>query len=152
MGTRYYELWDMEAGNLMGAYPSEALALAEVRAGLAEDGEALWHEVGLRVAGEGPGESRRIALGDELIALARAAPEVTTRRATDATEPIGGPAPGMGSVAIALPDMDVFATGRVRVTMEDGVLTAEVRTARPVRDETTPLTSLEFGPRRTPRP
>lgn len=75
MATLDYELWDLAVGNLMGVYPSQEAALAEVRDGVRDDGAAAWHDVGLRVAADSPAESQRIAIGDELIALALSMPE-----------------------------------------------------------------------------
>jgi hypothetical protein len=77
MKTLNYELWDLETGNCLGAFGSEAAALAEVRAGVREDGSAAWESVGLLWAGERPGDARRIAAGDELIARAQAMPEAS---------------------------------------------------------------------------
>ncbi|HEY8601599.1 MAG TPA: hypothetical protein VIL85_24445 [Thermomicrobiales bacterium] len=70
MATRDYELWDLTVGNLMGVYPSQEAALAEVRGGVRDDGAAAWRDVGLRVAADSPEESRQIAIGDGLIELA----------------------------------------------------------------------------------
>lgn len=75
MATLDYELWDLIAGNLMGAYPSQEAALAEVSAGIRNDGAEAWRDVGLRVFDERQGSSRPIASGNELIALAAAAQE-----------------------------------------------------------------------------
>ena len=72
MAANYYELWDLEAGNMMGANASEAVALAAVRAGVDEDNVGLWHAVGLRASGDDTDDSRRIAIGDDLSALVRA--------------------------------------------------------------------------------
>ena len=70
MAVVYYELWDLEAGNMMRVYDSQAAALAAVRAGVDEDGADLWRVVGLRVSGDDPADSRRIAVGDGLLVLA----------------------------------------------------------------------------------
>lgn len=74
MTTFDYELWDLTAGNLIGVYPNQAAALAEVRNGIRDDGVEAWCNVGLGVTGAHPSESRRIAMGDELVALALSEP------------------------------------------------------------------------------
>ena len=71
MATLDYELWDLTVGNLMGVYPTEEAALVEVRTGIRDDGANAWRDVGLRFARAEGSESCRIAVGDELIALAR---------------------------------------------------------------------------------
>jgi hypothetical protein len=83
--------------------------------------------VGLRASGESPGESQRIAAGDELIALAKAAQDEPAGRGAGMTElMIDGVREGEGRWYVDLPDMEIVATGRIRVTVEDGVITAEV--------------------------
>ena len=71
MATNRYELWDLEAGNLIGSYHDEAAALAQVREGVDADGAELWREVGMLRIGEQPEDATRVAIGDELLALAR---------------------------------------------------------------------------------
>lgn len=78
MSSPDYELWDLAAGNLMGMYPSEEGALAEVRAGIRDDGAEAWRTVGLRVVAADNTTSRTIATGDALIALASPAQEHAT--------------------------------------------------------------------------
>ena len=72
MAANSYELWDLESGNLIGSYPDEATALAQVREGVSSDGTDLWREVGMLRIGERPEDAARVAVGDELLALARA--------------------------------------------------------------------------------
>jgi len=45
--TPIYELWDVETGNLIADYADEYAALANVRAGLDDDGLAAWETVEL---------------------------------------------------------------------------------------------------------
>ena len=78
MNTVPYELWDLETGNCLGAYPDETTALAEVRAGVRDDGVAAWASVGLLHRGDGTAETAAIAEGSELIARAQAVPEHAT--------------------------------------------------------------------------
>jgi hypothetical protein len=66
-----YELWDVDGGNMLGVYPDEATALAEIRAGVREDGAEAWATVGLLRVDEQPGNAQRIAEGEALIALAQ---------------------------------------------------------------------------------
>lgn len=76
MAAAEYELWDLEAGNCIGAYPDEQTALAEVRAGVREDGREVWSQIGLLWAGEHPEDVRRIAEGEALLARALVPPHV----------------------------------------------------------------------------
>jgi hypothetical protein len=126
MATTYYELWDLAAGNLLGAYPSEETALAEVRAGVQEDGAEAWREVGLRLTraattSHGRGESERIAEGNELIARALAAlsssATMTAVPETEITSPAGG----------TLPDEGMTFVGEVRLVTREGGFTLDVR-------------------------
>jgi hypothetical protein len=62
--SEWYELWDVDAGNMIGAFANEAEALAEVRSLLAANGRAYADDLALarrRVDGGEP-----IADGDEL--------------------------------------------------------------------------------------
>lgn len=86
MATLDYELWDLAAGDMMGAHPDQASALAEVRAGIRDDGAEAWRDVGLRVIGDTPEESRRIAVGKELMALA-----LSIREQEEISQPLGVP-------------------------------------------------------------
>jgi hypothetical protein len=80
MATLDYELWDLTAGNLMGAYPGEEAALAEVRAGVRDDGVAAWRDVSLRFARVDGSDSRKIAEGSESITRAVASEKQTVVR------------------------------------------------------------------------
>lgn len=71
VATTVYELWDIESGNLIGDYAGELAALGEVRAGVREDGTALWESVALARVESG-GTRTPIAQGAELIARATA--------------------------------------------------------------------------------
>ena len=67
MTVTSYQLWDFNSGNCIGAYAEEAAALADVRAGVSEDGMAAWLSVGLLRDGILPGGAERIVSGPELI-------------------------------------------------------------------------------------
>ena len=73
----WYELWDVDAGNMIGAFTSEAAALAEVRDLLTVNGASYAGDLAL---------ARRTADGGEPIAeggeLARRADEAISRRRT----------------------------------------------------------------------
>ena len=73
----WYELWDVDAGNLIGAFTSEADALAEVRGLLAVNGAAYADDLALAVRRADGGEP--IGEGAE---LARRAEEAAPRRRT----------------------------------------------------------------------
>lgn len=61
-----YELWDTESGNLLGAYTTEATALAVVRQAINEHGSA--YVATLALAYESPsGATTTIAEGTALI-------------------------------------------------------------------------------------
>ena len=64
-----YELWDLSSGNRLGEYESLSQALAEVHAGVAEDGPALWAAVGLLQRGDDGDETSNVAQGEALIAM-----------------------------------------------------------------------------------
>jgi hypothetical protein len=65
-----YALWDLETGNLVGAYACEADALAVVRRSIEEHGRA---SVGpLALARETQRSTKNVAQGDELAARALA--------------------------------------------------------------------------------
>jgi hypothetical protein len=70
MSAGSYQLWDLATGNCVGAFDSEAAALAEVRAGVDEDGEASFDAVALLHAGQRPDEIQPIAEGRALVARA----------------------------------------------------------------------------------
>ena len=67
----YYQLLDLDAGTLMGAYPDEAMALDVVRRGVAEDGAALWQNVALFRSEGGDSPIIPIAQGGELLTRAQ---------------------------------------------------------------------------------
>jgi hypothetical protein len=70
-----YQLWDFNSGNCIGAYAEEAAALADVRAGVSEDGMETWLSVGLLKDGILPGGAERIVSGPELIERALSVPD-----------------------------------------------------------------------------
>jgi hypothetical protein len=70
MATVSFQLWDLATGNCVGAFDSEAAALAEVRAGVSEDGEASFDAVALLRAGQQPDDIQPIAEGRALVARA----------------------------------------------------------------------------------
>jgi hypothetical protein len=67
----WYELWDVDTGNIVGTYASEAEALAEVRDLLALNGAAYAADLSLGRKGDEGGEL--LAEGFELAQLADAA-------------------------------------------------------------------------------
>ena len=73
----WYELWDVDTGNLVGTFASEADALAEVRGLLAVNGTSYADDLSL---------GRRLGGGGELIAegaeLARRAEAARPERRT----------------------------------------------------------------------
>jgi hypothetical protein len=75
--TAWYELWDVDTGNIVGSFESEAEALEEVRGLLAVNGSSYAHDLSL---------GRRHETGGELIAegleLARRATAATEQRRT----------------------------------------------------------------------
>jgi hypothetical protein len=74
-----YALWDLETGNLVGAYDTEDAALAVVRRSIAQCGRGS--VVALALARESPGRTRNIAQGEALADRALAAgpaPELDT--------------------------------------------------------------------------
>jgi hypothetical protein len=71
MAAGSFQLWDLATGNCVGAFDSEAAALAEVRAGVGEDGEASFDAVALLHAGQHPDDIQPIAEGRALVARAR---------------------------------------------------------------------------------
>lgn len=73
----WYELWDLDAGNMIGAFTSEADALAEVRGLLAVNGAAYADDLALAVRRTDSGEP--IAEGAE---LARRAEDAAPHRRT----------------------------------------------------------------------
>jgi hypothetical protein len=64
----WYELWDVDSGNIVGTYTSEAEALAEVRGLLAINGPAYTIDLSLGRRQEDGGEL--VAEGAELAQLA----------------------------------------------------------------------------------
>ena len=73
----WYELWDVDSGNMVGAFASEADALAEVRGLLAVNGAAYADDLALAVRRTDGGES--IAEGAQ---LARRAEQAASHRRT----------------------------------------------------------------------
>lgn len=67
----WYELWDVDTGNIVGTYTSEADALAEVRGLLAVNGASYADDLSLGRKHDDRGEL--IAEGFELAQLAEAA-------------------------------------------------------------------------------
>ena len=67
-----YELWDVEAGNLIADYDDESAAMLAIRESVNEDGSAAWASVEL-VRVSPSGERLPIAHGDDLIARAMGA-------------------------------------------------------------------------------
>jgi len=68
------QLWNLHTGKCIGAYPEEAAALADVRAGVSEDGMDAWLSVGLLRDSILPGAAGRIASGPELTERALSVP------------------------------------------------------------------------------
>jgi hypothetical protein len=67
----WYELWDVDTGNIVGTFASEAEALAEVRGLLAVNGSGYAGDLSLaRKHAEG---GELIAEGDDLAQIAEAA-------------------------------------------------------------------------------
>ncbi len=83
----FYELWDSYGGSRMGEFRTLPSALAEVRAGVREDGPEPWREVGLLQRTYGGGETRKLAEGEALIAMAQAMgqPTATQQQASSAS-------------------------------------------------------------------
>ena len=73
----WYELWDVDAGNMIGAFTSEADALADVRGLLAVNGVA--YAADLALARRRPDGGEPVAEGIE---LARRAEEAAPHRRT----------------------------------------------------------------------
>lgn len=69
--TPVYELWDVETGNLIANYAEEYAALANVRAGIDDDGLAAWETVEL-VRAEPDGTRMPVARGATLVRRALA--------------------------------------------------------------------------------
>jgi hypothetical protein len=76
----FYELWDIYGGSRMGEFRTLPSALEEVRAGIREDGPEPWREVGLLQRTYGGGETRKLAEGEALIAMAQATGQPSTTR------------------------------------------------------------------------
>lgn len=66
-----YELWDTKTGNCIGAYDSEAAALAAVRAALRMQGQGAVESLALGREDE-HGQFKAIAQGADLIARTEA--------------------------------------------------------------------------------
>jgi hypothetical protein len=64
----WYELWDVDTGNIVGSFASEADALAEVRGLVALNGPG--YVADLSLARKHPDGGELIAEGDELARLA----------------------------------------------------------------------------------
>ena len=60
-----YELWDIQTGNLVGGYETEAAALAVVRRSMTEHGRESVEALGL--ARESRGRTKTIAVGAALV-------------------------------------------------------------------------------------
>lgn len=77
----FYELWELDAGNRIGEYATETAALRDVLAAIRRDGAARIASLALCACADDPsGESRFIAEGDALAALALATvPNVLAR-------------------------------------------------------------------------
>jgi hypothetical protein len=71
MGGVSYELWDLETGNLVGGYATEAAALAVVRRAIARYGRASMATLAL--ARESRGRTTALAEGEALADRALAA-------------------------------------------------------------------------------
>jgi hypothetical protein len=69
--TAPFALWDLETGNLVGAYDTEAAALAAVRRSIEHHGRQS--VAPLALAREGRGRTRAIAQGEDLAERALAA-------------------------------------------------------------------------------
>ena len=70
--------WDLDPGNLVNAYDTEAAALAVVRRSIREHGQESVH--GLALARETAWSTRNIARGDALVEPALAAEPPTPAR------------------------------------------------------------------------
>jgi hypothetical protein len=147
MATIEYELWDLEAGNRIGSYPDEAAALAQVRAGINDDGADLWRAIGLRAIGERADESRPLAQGDDLIARALATrPSAVAPPAQGARMMARDAEMGVMAGRGAMAGEAVVTTGQgseVRVTTEGEEIVVRVRPARP--DESAVATGSMAG-------
>lgn len=99
-----YELWDVEAGNLISDHKDQSAALQSVREGVAEEGPDAWASVALMRVELG-GMRAPVAQGSDLIRLARG----------EGMPPSG--APGAASVGMtgarSMPDwgLSTFAAG-----------------------------------------
>lgn len=78
MATATFALWDLETGNLVGAYETEEAALAVVRRSIAEHGSDS--VAGLALARESRGRTTSIAAGIALAERALAIDETALRR------------------------------------------------------------------------
>ena len=81
-----YELWDVEAGNLIADYADEAAALDAVREGVDDEGIAPWLAVAL-VLVEPDGKRDSLARGMSLLSRALAGPNGTIRIGGVTVEP-----------------------------------------------------------------
>lgn len=70
-----YEIWDLDSGNRIGEFDSQARALAEVKHALDRHGEAYVATL-LLDAEDDQGHTRLIAEGGDLVALVRGSPTV----------------------------------------------------------------------------
>lgn len=75
----YYELWDLETGNMIGDFDTEAAALAMVRELLAANTPDYAEALALGRTGD-DGETQLIAEGGALATLARGSGSRSARR------------------------------------------------------------------------
>lgn len=69
----YYQMWDLDSGNLVDEFVSLDEALAAVRDGFARFGQAGIDGLGLS-ENDDDGEGRLLGIGDELLRLAQESP------------------------------------------------------------------------------
>ena len=89
-GVVTFALWDLETGNLVGAYDSEEAALAVVRRCITDYGQGSVEALGL--ARESRGRTRSIAAGAALATRALAASTEATGPAMPPVQPVSRPA------------------------------------------------------------
>jgi len=138
MARGMYQLWDLTTGNCAGAYDDEATALAEVRAGVHEDGPDSFDGVALVRAGV---EVEDLGQGRALVARALAAPELPTINGqemiarADMTTPLDPSA--------FVPNLDIRSWGDVRITADGRRVVVEIDT-HSSEDETNPVPTSEI--------
>ncbi|MFN8511949.1 MAG: hypothetical protein U0841_05045 [Chloroflexia bacterium] len=120
MARGEYQLWDMTTGNCAGAYDDEATALAEVRAGVQEDGPDSFEGIALVRSLGRTGEVEDLGQGRVLVARALAAPKLP---APIDNEPIADNAADQMTekvidIAGTVPHLDIRGRADVRITAD----------------------------------